>query len=240
MTPKPTPPTGPLTPAEAATLRAERHQARASLAGTAARLRQVSAERTQLRAERDQARDERDRLRAERDKLSESVSWRTADMDEVRDALTNAGHGRAQVTDWPDVMPALRDLIAERDYLRSDGVEQDRDRARRIAVALEQELANAEAMWQDWRRDCRHEAERRRNAERILEDGPQAVESSTGGIVVQAWSVVALNALRALNAPSDAATRPHSAPHTPSGPEDHTSPERPTRGRTDDRTDTEG
>jgi hypothetical protein len=50
--------------------------------------------------------------------VSRAASHRTACLDEVRDALTHAGHGRAQVDDWPDVMPALTDLIAERDRLR--------------------------------------------------------------------------------------------------------------------------
>jgi hypothetical protein len=48
-----------------------------------------------------------------------AASYRTAALDEVRDALTAAGHGRAEVTDWPDVMPALTDLIAERDRYRA-------------------------------------------------------------------------------------------------------------------------
>lgn len=82
---------------------------------------------------------------ADRDRLSASVSWHRATLVAAREAITAAGHGRAQVSDWPDVMPALNDLIAERDYLRSDAPEQDRDRARRVAVALENELAEATA-----------------------------------------------------------------------------------------------
>lgn len=42
-----------------------------------------------------------------------------AQLEEARDLLSNAGHNRAHGDDWPDTIPALQELIAERDQLRA-------------------------------------------------------------------------------------------------------------------------
>lgn len=46
--------------------------------------------------------------------LAREAAKQRADMlEEARDLPSNAGHNRAHVDDWPDIIPALRELIAE-------------------------------------------------------------------------------------------------------------------------------
>lgn len=61
--------------------------------------------------------DARDQLAAVLPRERRAASYDKAALDEVRDTLAHAGHGRCETEDWPDVLPALHDLIAERDRL---------------------------------------------------------------------------------------------------------------------------
>lgn len=76
-----------------------------------------------------------------RNRLAEA-RWGASDraiiLDAARDALEAAGMAGAHGDDWPWVHLSIETLVAEREEARAE-----RDRARRIAVALEQQLARA-------------------------------------------------------------------------------------------------
>ncbi|MGO1791707.1 MAG: hypothetical protein ACTHZ5_15970 [Micrococcaceae bacterium] len=69
------------------------------------------------------------------------ASDRAIILDAARDALEVAGMAGVHGDDWPWVHLSIETLVAERDEARSE-----RDRARDIAVALEQQLAAVTAL----------------------------------------------------------------------------------------------
>lgn len=79
----------------------------------------VQAELDQLRAHHGQVADHAISLDADLAIFREAVSQYSGQLEEARDLMSNAGHNRAHLDDWPDIIPALQDLIAERDQLRA-------------------------------------------------------------------------------------------------------------------------
>ena len=60
---------------------------------------------------------DRDRLRLQRDLLRTGCAEREALLTECRDRLEGAGYARAHGDDWPQIAPAVAELIADRDRL---------------------------------------------------------------------------------------------------------------------------
>lgn len=88
--------------------------------------------------------DEHAELAKVRNRLAEAragASDRAIILDAARDALEAAGMAGAYGDDWPWVHLSIETLVADRDEARSE-----RDRARDIAVALEQQLAAVTAL----------------------------------------------------------------------------------------------
>lgn len=88
----------------------ERHQAK---------VRGLEAELDRLRTHHGQVADHAISLDADLAIFREAVSQYSGQLEEARDLMSNAGHNRAHLDDWPDIIPALQELIAERDQLRT-------------------------------------------------------------------------------------------------------------------------
>jgi hypothetical protein len=59
-----------------------------------------------------------DQLTADLAKAREAAKQRSDMLEEARDLLESNGHPRVHGDDWPDIIPAITALIAERDRLR--------------------------------------------------------------------------------------------------------------------------